>query len=46
MKGMTPLSLKKVMTRAFRKNKNTYNIKKNLDTPLKTPMKSPLKRGK
>ena len=38
MKGMTPLSLKKVMTRAFRKNKSTYNVKnvkKNLDTPLK-----------
>ena len=46
MKGMTPLSLKKVMTRAFRKNKNTYNVKKNLDTPLKTPIKTPLKRGK
>merc|ERR1712083_655158 len=31
----TPLSLKKVMTRAFRKGKNTYDVKKSLDTPLK-----------
>merc|ERR1712241_659657 len=31
----TPLSLKKVMTRAFRRGKSTYNVKKDLDTPLK-----------
>jgi len=31
----TPLSLKKVMTRAFRKDKSKYDVKKKLDTPLK-----------
>ncbi len=31
----TPASLKKAMTNAFRRNKNKYNVKKGLDTPLK-----------
>ena len=39
----TPLSLKKVMNRAFRKGKTKYDVKKSLDTPLKA-MDTPLKK--
>ena len=43
----TPMSLRKVMTKAFRKNKDKYAVKNGKDgTPVVVVAKSPKKRFK